>query len=108
MIVVQEVEEEEVPKLELPETIEAVKVLSVNLYVPEELEDTADTLIPDVLKISIELTEEEEKELEDLKLVLILADGTMQEIKFEIKDGKLVFETEKQGVFAFVPADTII
>ena len=38
-------------------------------------------------------------------LALVLSDGTMVEIPYEVVDGKIVFTTETMGVFAFVPAE---
>lgn len=44
---------------------------------------------------------------EAFKLVLLMEDGSMVEIPYEIKDGKLTFETTKMGVFALVPVEEL-
>lgn len=105
-IVVNEVELEEEPVLPLPEEIEPAKVITVALIVPEEI--AAEEAIPEYVTVTILLTDEEVTALEGTKLVLVLSDGTMIEIPYEIVDGKLVFTTSQLGVFAFIPADQVI
>ena len=62
-----------------------------------------DYLIPSIEYL--DRKEEEIKQLEGMKLVLVLSDGTQIEIPYEIVDGKLVFTTELFGVFAFIPVE---
>ena len=65
----------------------------------------AEPALPQKVTIALPVTEEEVETLVNTKLVLVLEDGTMVEIPYEIVDGKLVFTTTQMGVFAFVPAE---
>ena len=91
--------------LPLPEEVEPVKVLKVSVIVPEELEEEEENFVPEQLTVAIPMEEEEITELEGMKLVLVLADGTLVEIPYEIVEGKLVFTTTQIGVFALIPVE---
>lgn len=53
--------------------------------------------------VIIRLPIENEASLEGLKLMLLLEDGTMAEIAYEIQDGMIVFKTDQTGTFVFLP-----
>ena len=107
-VVVTEVVLETAPvELLLPAEIQPAKVLNVSVALPEKIEEAVELFIPEQMTIAIPMDEDEIVELEDMRLVLVLADGSMIEIPFEIVEGKLVFTTTQMGVFAFVPAEEL-
>jgi len=104
-ISVSEVELEETPvELPLPVEVKPEKVISIQMTIPETTEEET-VYIPEKVTIALPVTEEEIVSLASTKLMLMLSDGTMIEIPFEVVDGKIVFTTEMMGVFAFVPAE---
>ena len=91
--------------LPLPEEIQPAKVLNISVILPETIEEEDELYIPEQMTITIPVEEEEIEALKDMKLVLVLSDGTLIDIEYEIVDGKLVFTTTQMGVFAFIPVE---
>ena len=54
------------------------------------------------ITITLPVEEQDIEELSNLCLVMLLPDGTLQVIDFEIIDGNVVFEVDAVGMFAFV------
>lgn len=91
--------------LPLPEEIQPAKVLNVSVILPEKIEEVEEFSIPEQMTITIPVEEEEITALKDMKLVLVLSDGTLIDIEYEIVEGKLIFTTTQIGVFAFIPVE---
>lgn len=81
----------------LPETVTAVKAFTVAM-----MKDGQSIQPEEATTVTLALTEEELTAINGLKLVAILADGTVTEIPYEVVDGQIVFTAETLGVFAFV------
>jgi len=65
------------------------------------LKDGAETMPQRGLTVKLPL--ENTAPLEGLQLMLILEDGALMEIEYEIQDGMIVFITSQTGVFVFLP-----
>ena len=112
-IAVEEVQIEESPVvLPLPEEVVPAKVITIKAILPENHKkeeyteaDPEELVISAKVTIAILVTEEEVSSLSNTILVLVLADGSMVEIPYEVIDDQLVFTTTQLGVFAFIPAE---
>lgn len=83
--------------VELPENVTAAKVFTVAYM------QAGEAVQPETaMTVTLPLTEEELSALEGLKLVLILEDGTMVEVAYEVVDGQIVFTATQMGTFAFI------
>ena len=60
-----------------------------------------------IIKVELPCEEDEQEILKSMSLVLVLSDGTLMEIEFEVVDGKIVFETDAVGTIAFVDASLL-
>ena len=81
---------------ELPESVQA----NVRAVLAVTLLNGAESIQPDgMIRLSIPC---EEEELEGLKLMLLTEEGELVEVEYEVIEGKLVFETDKIGVFLLV------
>ncbi len=76
---------------------EAPPVKLFNVGVTVEGENVA---LPGAIKIKIPCAE-----ADGMKLVLLLPDGTVADVAYEIIDGVIVFETDIVGTFALIPAE---
>ena len=59
-----------------------------------------------ILHIELPLAENQTAaDFAQYKLVVIHADGTLTEIEYVIEEGKIIFETNMVGIFAFLPIE---
>lgn len=94
---VTDVDMEAETAIQLPENVSAAKVFSVAY-----MEDGEAVQPEAAMTVMLALTEEDLSAVEGLKLMLILEDGTMVEVPYEVIDGQIVFTAEQLGTFAFV------
>ena len=94
---VTDVDMEAETAIQLPEKVSAAKVFSVAY-----MEDGEAVQPEAAMTVTLALTEEDLSAVEGLKLMLILEDGTMVEVPYEVIDGQIVFTAEQLGTFAFV------
>lgn len=94
---VTDVDMEAETAIQLPENVSAAKVFRVAY-----MEDGEAVQPEAAMTVTLALTEEDLSAVEGLKLMLILEDGTMVEVPYEVIDGQIVFTAEQLGTFAFV------
>ena len=81
----------------LPETVTAAKAFTVAM-----MKDGQSVQPEEATTVTLTLTEEELTAINGLKLMLVLADGTLVEVPYEVIDGQVVFTAETLGAFAFI------
>ena len=96
-LTINDVDMAEETAVQLPEDVVAAKVFTV-AYIQD-----GESVQPETaLTVTLSMTAEELSAVEGLKLMMILEDGTMVEVAYEVVDGKIVFTAEKMGAFAFI------
>ena len=81
----------------LPENVTAAKAFTVAM-----MKDGQSVQPEEATTVTLTLTEEELTAINGLKLMLVLADGTLVEVPYEVIDGQVVFTAETLGAFAFI------